>query len=448
MRYHIEKIPHSIIFAVTLEDLYNNHKINFNGENIGSGRTRHTSLDWFLVPTERPSIDIAPLKEYYIDIPGANGGLDLTESLTGSPLYDYIEGSFKFTILNDRKLPILNNECELTKEIDISWEVLNRDIRNFLNGKEMYMLLEDDPSWYYHGRFTVEKYDSSDSANSKITINYKVYPFKRLSLYDTSNENYRNTYFDALPLNNDDIQYLFSSFWLKTDMTLYPGADGILFTGELPGDLPCGQENTSVIFKVRKSTNSFTPTVIFTSPSGTYTKLVETEAGTAEQSVKVRDIILSNKNINKNTNPNNNSVLYSDNTLRLTLGFPTAFSNKPYKKDDIVSYVGDQKSITWVLKANGDITASENIDITEWSVDINAMPIDEFSESDSYDIGDMVYASNVTGYEGKIMLLIATGVISAGPFDTSQWSTDISSVPISKIYKPVRVSIAYDIGVM
>ena len=128
MRYYLDRGVHSVVFATSLDDLYKNHKINFNGINVGSGTTRHSYLDWFLVPKERPSIDKAPLKEHYIDIPGTNGGLDLSESLTGFPLYDYIEGEIEFIVMNDRKLPTIDNNGYLTKETDISWELLNRDI--------------------------------------------------------------------------------------------------------------------------------------------------------------------------------------------------------------------------------------------------------------------------------------------------------------------------------
>ena len=105
-RYHFDEHPHSIVFGMSLDDLYDNHRTNFDGINVGAGRTRHTALDWFLIPKSRPSIDKATLKEHYIEVPGMNGGLDLSESLTGSPLYNYIEGEFEFTIRNEKHYPI------------------------------------------------------------------------------------------------------------------------------------------------------------------------------------------------------------------------------------------------------------------------------------------------------------------------------------------------------
>lgn len=116
-KYRLKRIPHSIVFGLTVKDLYENHRTNFDDINIGAGRTRHTSLDWFMAPTERPSIEKAEVKEHYIDIPGTNGGLDLTESLTGYPLYNYIEGSFEFNILNEENFQsLIQSEKRLKKE--------------------------------------------------------------------------------------------------------------------------------------------------------------------------------------------------------------------------------------------------------------------------------------------------------------------------------------------
>ena len=451
-REYFYRAPHSIVFATGLKHLYNNHKTNFDGINMGAGYTRHTSLDWFLVPKERPSIEKASVKEHYIDIPGANGGLDLTESLTGFPLYDYIEGEFEFTILNERKLVTVNDNCEKTKETDITWEVLNRDIREFLNGKERYMMLEDDPSWYYVGRFTVNKYDSSETANSKIIIAYKVYPFKKLSTYDNHISNYRESYFDANPLYAGDTRSVLNSFWNKTDLFLYPG-DNYVYNGSTPSDLPCGSESVSVSFLVRKHTESFSPTAEFVRPDKTIntTLVTSADAGDTGEYTKPRGFII--------TNNTGNGLLYSDNKLTVRLPLPPTFSeNTSYKKGDVVSYhhVIDlpvlpdiDQHITWILIAKEDITAGE-INLTKWDVDETAMLFTAYDSTKGYNKGTRVYAYDNLLWGPVFALIEATENIPApvGDIDPSKWKIVTDELPKKNIYSSVRVSVIYDIGVM
>ena len=56
------------------------HSITFGDKN--------TWDDWHLIPSKRPSFNPPNVKSQYVDIPGGNGVLDLTESLTGYPLYN------------------------------------------------------------------------------------------------------------------------------------------------------------------------------------------------------------------------------------------------------------------------------------------------------------------------------------------------------------------------
>ena len=459
MRYHIDRAPHGIVFALSLSDLFNNHKFNFNGVNVGGGRTRNTFLDWFLVPKERPSIEKAPVKEHYIDIPGANGGLDLSESLTGSPVYDYAEGDIEFTILNDRVIPILNNDGEVTKEVSVNWEVLNRDIRNFLNGKKMYMMLEDDPSWYYYGRFGVEKYDSSEASNSKIKINYKVYPYKRLTLYDSSSDIYRNMYFDSYPLFDSDTKSLFSSFWRRTSVELYPNNPlTVSFNGETPNDLPCGDENVTVTFGVQKLSKAFIPKIKYYkygedgSAVDTIEAYLNTEVSSKIETTKVRGVALTNKYSRWDNRSAYNHILFSDNAITLSTTYPAAFDlTKSYKKDDVVSYISYQENIKWILKAKEDITPTgeeTDIDITKWDVDELAMNYKKYSSSQKYVKNDIVYVINDEEWPNKVVLVKATTAVDRVPFNADNWTTDVGTLTLSDLYSPVKVSIIYDIGVM
>lgn len=438
-KYLIERLTHSIVFATDLGSLYNNHKINLDTERAGVGNTRHTFLDWFLSPVERPSIDKAEVKENYIEIPGTNGGLDLTESLTGSPLYKYIEGSFEFKILNDRKLPILNNKCELTKEKEITWEYLNRDIRSFLNGKERYMMLEDDPSWFYKGRFTVGRYDSSETANSKITIAYKVYPFKRLSINKKSFE----TYFDAQPLRVDDTNKLMISFWDKKTINIKPGKTKIYGRDELP----CGEEATQLIFMVKKKTEAFKLYANLKTYKNQELKHeiegeVVSEADPTDNTVnevKMRGFVLTNK-----YSYSAYGSCYSDNTLTLSVEFPSnIIVGNAYTKDTIVSYTSNvegQSDIKWILKAKENISSGwVTMDFTKWDIDTLAMNVTLMDDKASYNVGDLAY--EIKDNDITLLKVYYKDNVS------TLWTDDIV-VYEDNVYDYINIELKYDIGVM
>ena len=470
-KYYLNRIPHSIVFAKTLDSLFENHKINFDGKRAGSGTTRHTSLDWFLSPVERPSIDKAEAKENYIDIPGTNGGLDLTESLTGFPLYKYIEGSFEFKVLNDRKLPTINSKCELQSEQDISWDYLNRDIRTFLNGKELYMMLEDDPSLYYFGRFTVERYDASESANSKITITYKVYPYKRLCKEAKELE----TYFDAQPLRDDDTNKLMISFWDKKSFTLKDVsssshsilnvpisrtsleiAASIAGTASLKDEyslnLNFDNDVSQLIFQIEKRTAAHRVYAnLKTYEDNVLKREMENEipaeidpTGQTESQVKVRGFVLTN-----NYHYNSNGAYNSDNVLTIDVRFPNnIITGSKYSKGDVVYYnssVTGQTDIKWILKANTDIGIGwTTMDFTKWDVDTLAMNVELYSSSSAYSAGDLIYKIESDDLK---MYKALESIAAESEWDATKW-TDTIDISADGVYKSISLGLTYDIGVM
>ena len=80
-----ENVPHGISFTNT------------------AGITKHTWKDWKLVPTSRPLFLPPNVKQVLMDIPGADGLLDMTESLTGEVHYENRAGQLEFQVEN--KIP-------------------------------------------------------------------------------------------------------------------------------------------------------------------------------------------------------------------------------------------------------------------------------------------------------------------------------------------------------
>lgn len=123
---------------------------------------KNTWDDWHLIPSSRPVFNPPSTKTQYVDLPGGNGQIDLTEALTGYPVYENRTGSHEFYV---------ENGCK-------EWSDLYSEIMNYLHGKSMEAYLEDDPYYVYVGRFEVNEW-KSDKWNSVITIDYNVYPYKK-----------------------------------------------------------------------------------------------------------------------------------------------------------------------------------------------------------------------------------------------------------------------------
>ena len=121
----------------------------------------NTWYDWHIVPTKRPVFNPPPVKEHIIDIPGKDGVLDFTESLTGYPMFSCREGSFEFVVMNGYQ----------------EWYELYAKIGEFLHGNKLKAILEDEPDKFYEGRFQIGEW-RSEKDYARITIKYKVDPLK------------------------------------------------------------------------------------------------------------------------------------------------------------------------------------------------------------------------------------------------------------------------------
>lgn len=121
----------------------------------------NTWTDWHLIPSSRPAIANPTIVTKFIEIPGADGMLDLTTYLTGRPVYGQRQGSLSFIIDNDHE----------------HWETIRMNMVRILHGKRLKVRLDDNPEWYYEGRFTVGNLESG-SDHSNISITYQLDPYK------------------------------------------------------------------------------------------------------------------------------------------------------------------------------------------------------------------------------------------------------------------------------
>lgn len=105
------------------------------------------------------NIPPATVKTVYVDIPGGDGSLDLTEAL-GEAKYNDRECSFTFTVFPHE-----------------SFEEKKKYVSNLLNGKRCKITLDKDPDYYWDGRCSVDEYASEKNLH-KIVVGATVAPYK------------------------------------------------------------------------------------------------------------------------------------------------------------------------------------------------------------------------------------------------------------------------------
>lgn len=126
---------------------------------------KNTWTEWGLIPAKTGKIEFVPppVKEEYVDVPGMNGSLDMTEVLTGYPVYENREGSLSFLFFDNGE----SVRGRYTK------------LKNYLHGKSMRAVIEDDAGYYYEGRFFVGDIEFWPRGNwAAVSISYNVRPYK------------------------------------------------------------------------------------------------------------------------------------------------------------------------------------------------------------------------------------------------------------------------------
>ena len=119
-------------------------------------------LDLILASAEIPP---ASPKENFVDIPGADGSVDMTEAF-GEVKYSDRTGA-KFTFY-------MNPAGDLS---EAAWEEKKTQISNRLNGLRCHITLDKDPDYYWQGRCTVNDHASSKKLR-KFVVGARLAPYK------------------------------------------------------------------------------------------------------------------------------------------------------------------------------------------------------------------------------------------------------------------------------
>ena len=167
---------------------------------FGLTETRNTWNDWKLKPESPPMVPAPKPKTNYIDVPGrSKGPVDMTKVPFGRQTYERISGTWTFVIQDNYW-------------VDADPRATCEAVRGWLHGRVTRMVLEEDPTHIYYGRFTVET-PNRGIGPFAIQINYDLEPCRYLANgdIDTSWVSDASEWIDSRinPIPDADIHALF-----------------------------------------------------------------------------------------------------------------------------------------------------------------------------------------------------------------------------------------------
>lgn len=112
-------------------------------EVVATGEKYHTLKDWGLAISNNNCIEDVEQEKYYVDVPGADGFLDFSEVITGRRIF--------------KKRPI-NIEVGGKKPRN-EWDIIISNIRNKIEGREVKVIFDNDPEFYWIGRASVKGFN-------------------------------------------------------------------------------------------------------------------------------------------------------------------------------------------------------------------------------------------------------------------------------------------------
>ena len=198
-----------------------------------TNKSFHTHDTWGLFIINTDCIGNPEQYTNYVTIPGRNGQLDLSDTLTGRPTY----------IKRQLKIEVAGNRPK------VSWDLIISYFRNQINGRVCRIVFDNDQEHYWRGRVHVDDF-SSALRLGRFTINVEAEPYK----YDV--------------LSSAD-PWLWNPFNFETGIITYH--DAYTVSGTLSVTIPAGTMLTSPTFVV---SNLVGDNVILGYDGATYTLTV------------------------------------------------------------------------------------------------------------------------------------------------------------------------------
>lgn len=128
---------------------------------LSTGKTYHTLRDWGMAIGNNDYIKEPIQETNYVNVPGMNGYLDMSEALTGCLVYKERKIEIQVGALNKR----------------MTWDSLISEIRNKIDGRIVKLIFDNDPGYYWKGRVTIKGFDRVRELGT-FTIQLKAEPYK------------------------------------------------------------------------------------------------------------------------------------------------------------------------------------------------------------------------------------------------------------------------------
>ncbi|SHJ87763.1 phage tail family protein [Hespellia stercorisuis] len=131
-------------------------------EVVSTGECFHTINDWHLAIGNNNCIGDPEQETFYLDIPGADGFLDMSEATTGRRIF------------KNRPVTILLGGKNKRND----WDIIVSDIRNKIEGREVKIIFDNDPGFYWIGRAKISDFDRNREIGSFTLAIPKADPYK------------------------------------------------------------------------------------------------------------------------------------------------------------------------------------------------------------------------------------------------------------------------------
>ena len=142
-----------------MSDYTKEHGLTFTSDD---GTTKHSFKDFGIYPKTKGMPDPPKVQTEFLDIPGMDGRLDASQALDGLVHYENRDYEQDFLIVNPER----------------DWHEIYSTLLNFLHGRHMVIIFDDDPLWYYEGRFEVGDPKPDDTGYITIPVKGTLKPYK------------------------------------------------------------------------------------------------------------------------------------------------------------------------------------------------------------------------------------------------------------------------------
>lgn len=116
----------------------------------------------FGIKLKSQDIGLPAVKKVYVPIPGGDGSIDLTESLTNEINYSDRDGLFSFDVM------VTPSERATLME----------SFGSYVHGRKRKIILPDDPNYYYYGRLEIAGFATQSGPYAQLDLKTICEPYK------------------------------------------------------------------------------------------------------------------------------------------------------------------------------------------------------------------------------------------------------------------------------